>query len=140
MSNSEGEGSGRDILAINQDLGDWLKMKLPRLLIIALIRWNLDKHQDEMVIRSQPSGACNALGYFRGRTHLKASVHPLATASFCWSRAPRPCTEQPTSAERNQSLLWDLSSRCQGSYCHWHMVLCQCWPLAMLYHLNGKTD
>ena len=36
VSNSEGEGSGHDILVINQDLGDLLKMKLPRLLIIDL--------------------------------------------------------------------------------------------------------
>lgn len=36
MSNSEGEGSGHDILVINQDLGNLLKMKLPRLLIVDL--------------------------------------------------------------------------------------------------------
>ena len=36
MSNSEGEGSGRDILVINQDPGDLLKMKLLRLLIVDL--------------------------------------------------------------------------------------------------------
>ena len=36
MSNSEGEGSDRNILVINQDLRDLLKMKLPKLLIIDL--------------------------------------------------------------------------------------------------------